>query len=296
MRSAAPPRTQLRQGRWALRVGRYRRCRKQGRCVGVRSQDASGEGTSGDEGAATPRPRVCLLDMARARNVEIVLRRIKLSAREIVDAVAAMDSDGAFAHAVKRPYSVTESLISLSHSSVTTSVGWLQRLQRPSRDTSARAPSPQHPLHSAFAELGPDVISRLMAAVPTLDELSLVKTWSTREGNDPSSLGLAERFFLECARVKRLAGKLRALEFKAGVMEASRSVMQACELVDAARSQVRASLEGGRLGRLLALVLQVGNSLNVRAQNKARGFKLATLLKLGDTRTFANAQASNRVR
>lgn len=70
------------------------------------------------------------------------------------------------------------------------------------------------------------------------------------------------------------------------------AVVEACSIVEDASEELRRSVEEGRLGRLLALVLRIGNSLNTRVHNKAAGFRLATLLKLGDTRTFFNPQVT----
>lgn len=66
------------------------------------------------------------------------------------------------------------------------------------------------------AELPPDDVQRLHTAIPSQEEMDMVKAWGEEEGNDPADLAVADRFFLECTRVKRLRGKLRALEFKVG--------------------------------------------------------------------------------
>ncbi|XP_018324678.1 disheveled-associated activator of morphogenesis 1 isoform X2 [Agrilus planipennis] len=125
-----------------------------------------------------------------------------------------------------------------------------------------------------------DMVEQLLKFTPSPEEAALLEEHS----HDIDSLARADRFLYEISKVPHYEQRLRSLHYKkrfqvtlteispriANVMEASREV---------ARSR--------RLRRLLEVVLALGNYMNRGARGNALGFRLASLNRLGDTKSSA---------
>ncbi|CAG9464726.1 unnamed protein product [Pedinophyceae sp. YPF-701] len=165
-------------------------------------------------------------DLARARNVEIMLRCVRVPIDEIPGTIDSLDS----------------------------------------------------------SKLTYEAVEALRACLPTQHEFQRLDQWA-RAGGDPCTLVDAERFFLAVGAVPKARAKLRALEFKLGLEETTQQLSQSWGAATAACVEARRS---PRLAGLLRVVRDVGNSLNTHSRFQANGFRLTSLLKLRDTRTFAD--------
>ena len=128
------------------------------------------------------------------------------------------------------------------------------------------------------AALDAESVAGMIRFLPTADECVLVNAY---EG-DERALGKAERYFRALTAVPGFESKLRALEFKQGFASAIGAVRDWTECVDRCATELKQS---SRMGRLIALVLNLGNALNA-ARGPAHGFALSSLPKLLDTRSF----------
>ena len=126
--------------------------------------------------------------------------------------------------------------------------------------------------------LTPDEALSMLRFLPTSDEAALLRGY---EG-DPERLGKAERYFTHLIAVAGYESKLRALVFKQGFEASVRDVRAWTSAIARFCGEMKAST---RVGRLVALVLNLGNALN-NQRGPARGFALSSLPKLLDTRSF----------
>ena len=129
------------------------------------------------------------------------------------------------------------------------------------------------------AKLDVEHVDMMLRYLPTSDELALLASF---EG-DRARLGKAERYFSALASVAGHASKMKALRFKQGFRSATRDVKAWVNTVDAFCAELKNST---RLGRLVALVLNLGNALHATRGVAAAGFSLSSLPKLLDTRSF----------
>ena len=123
-----------------------------------------------------------------------------------------------------------------------------------------------------------EAVESMIRFLPTSEELALLNMF---EG-DEERLGKAERYFRKLGRVAGFESKLRALEFKQGFTAAVNAVNEWIGCIGACAAELKGS---DRMGRLIALVLTLGNALN-SARGPAAGFALSSLPKLLDTRSF----------
>jgi hypothetical protein len=132
------------------------------------------------------------------------------------------------------------------------------------------------------ARLDLDAYCSLMVCLPDEDDVRVVKAFS----GPRERLGRAEQFFLSVADVPRIRQRVQVmvliLQFPAQLKDLETEV--AC--LERASQQV---LQAQLFPRLLMLVLNIGNFLNQgSAMGQASGFKLPSLLQLGDTRSTAD--------
>eukprot|EP00873_Tetraselmis_striata_P025869 jgi/Tetstr1/446133/TSEL_033732.t2 len=130
--------------------------------------------------------------------------------------------------------------------------------------------------------LAPETVEQLQRFVPSHEEGEMLRGY-VDAGGSPDSLGRAERFFLHLIKIPRLSSKLNALEFRVGFDSCRIWVDKVLDGIHTACTQV---LSSGRLRRMLEVVLKLGNTLNEGTRNKSKGFKLASLHRLYDTRSF----------
>ena len=126
--------------------------------------------------------------------------------------------------------------------------------------------------------LDADAVQSMIRFLPTSDELELIRAY---EG-DVERLGKAERYFRKLGAVNGFESKLRALAFKQGFTETVSAVRDWCDTIESCSHELQTS---PKMGRVLALVLNLGNALN-SARGPAHGFALSSLPKLLDTRSF----------
>lgn len=126
--------------------------------------------------------------------------------------------------------------------------------------------------------LDAESVQSMIRFLPTADELALVRSY---EG-DEQRLGKAERYFRRLGTVNGFESKLRALAFKQGFTETVGAVRDWCDTIESCSHELQTS---PKMGRVLALVLNLGNALN-SARGPAHGFALSSLPKLLDTRSF----------
>ena len=129
------------------------------------------------------------------------------------------------------------------------------------------------------AKLDVEHVDMMLRYLPTSDELAALRAF---EG-DRARLGKADRYFSALASVAGHASKMKALRFKQGFRSATRDARAWVAVVDAFCAELKSS---SRLGRLVALVLNLGNALHATRGVAAAGFSLSSLSKLLDTRSF----------
>ena len=128
-----------------------------------------------------------------------------------------------------------------------------------------------------------DQVGTMLKFLPTPEEVKLLQRYvAGPPPGDVQVLGKAERYFLALAAVDRAESKLWALHFKLAFDKNALEVAAHTHTISSACAQLVSS---ARLQRLLALVLAVGNTLN-SGKAPARGFRVDSLAKLVDTRSF----------
>lgn len=121
-------------------------------------------------------------------------------------------------------------------------------------------------------------IGTLKAIVPTQEEIDLVANYT---GED--ELAEPDKFFKVMVGLVSIPERLEAWQFKMEFMGSISKVRPDIENIICACKELK---ESKRLLKFLTIVLTVGNFLNGKSANKqAWGFKLKTLLKLGDTKS-----------
>ncbi|KAG1676845.1 hypothetical protein FOA52_010354 [Chlamydomonas sp. UWO 241] len=97
---------------------------------------------------------------------------------------------------------------------------------------------------------------------------------------DEELLGTVERFFVELLKVPRLEERISCMLY---MRTYGPSLSQLCELTDLVTVPAAELIVNRDFALLLRVVLEVGNHMNSgTTRGQARGFKLATLLKLPD--------------
>ncbi|EFA85959.1 formin domain-containing protein [Heterostelium album PN500] len=120
----------------------------------------------------------------------------------------------------------------------------------------------------------------LDAMLPITDEETAQLSSFT---GDRSTLGLAERFFMEMMGIDRLKQRIQTFLFKAEVIQMMRELTGQFQILAAAIEQVKSS---SRFRQMLKVILHVGSILN-RGQTylHGKGFRLDSLAKLSETKS-----------
>ena len=131
---------------------------------------------------------------------------------------------------------------------------------------------------SAFTE---DALALLSKNVPTGEEKGRVEQYLANDG-DRTKTGLPEAF-VECASsVEGFQKKVKVMLYQKTFEEARDAILERCQKLSALSNEIKNSL---KMRRILALVLQTGNQLNIASGKVARGIKLNSLMKTTQTRT-----------
>ena len=102
------------------------------------------------------------------------------------------------------------------------------------------------------------------------------------DDNDNKQTGLPEAF-VECASaVEGFQKKVKVMLYQKTYDDARDTILERCQKVSALSNEIKNS---NKMRRILALVLQTGNQLNVASGKVARGIKLNSLMKTTQTRT-----------
>ncbi|KAF4130317.1 Formin Homology 2 Domain [Phytophthora infestans] len=114
--------------------------------------------------------------------------------------------------------------------------------------------------------------------LPTSEEAALVSGYT----GDRETLGEAEKFIFEIAKVKRYAPRMESLVYKLSFTSRSTELAASVAHLQKAGEEVK----GSRLLKiLLAMVLKLGNTLNGSGEeNGIKGFTVDSLLRLGHTK------------
>ncbi|XP_026478989.1 disheveled-associated activator of morphogenesis 1 isoform X3 [Ctenocephalides felis] len=123
-----------------------------------------------------------------------------------------------------------------------------------------------------------DMLEQLLKFTPSPEEAALLD----EHAEDIESLARADRFLYEISKIPHYEQRLRSLhyrkKFQTIVSELKPRVLK---VLEASREVARSR----RLRRLLELVLALGNYMNRGARGNASGFRLASLLRLADTKS-----------
>jgi hypothetical protein len=139
---------------------------------------------------------------------------------------------------------------------------------------------------SLFRSLTSEDLAALANIIPTKEEIDLVTGY---RGN-VEVLGDCEKFFLAVSGIPRLLNRVNALLFLSEFGARAATLRDRVTRFTRARLDVEGSYA---LRDLLALVLRVGNELNVSASVRpVVAVPLSTVLKLMDTRAFTNTNAN----
>ncbi|XP_053951305.1 disheveled-associated activator of morphogenesis 1 isoform X2 [Anastrepha ludens] len=129
-------------------------------------------------------------------------------------------------------------------------------------------------------QLALDMVEQLLKFTPSAEERALLDEHS----EDIESLARADRFLYEISKIPHYEQRLKSLHYK------KRFMITVNDLIPRIRSVMEASREvarSRRLRKLLELVLALGNYMNRGARGNASGFRLASLNRLGDTKSSA---------
>eukprot|EP01117_Protostelium_nocturnum_P015560 TRINITY_DN6052_c0_g2_i1.p1 TRINITY_DN6052_c0_g2~~TRINITY_DN6052_c0_g2_i1.p1 ORF type:complete len:553 (-),score=240.06 TRINITY_DN6052_c0_g2_i1:14-1672(-) len=136
------------------------------------------------------------------------------------------------------------------------------------------------------AVLSLENVEALLKYLPTTDEIETVRSYT----GDISRLGKAEKFYLDISDVPRMEDKLKGLEFKMKFGGNVQKVKEDLEILVKCVETVRGS---PKLAQIMQIVLAIGNYLNSGTpRGLAYGFKLETLVKLGDTKSTLSSRSN----
>ncbi|KAI3953816.1 hypothetical protein MKW98_017640 [Papaver atlanticum] len=130
--------------------------------------------------------------------------------------------------------------------------------------------------------LDDDQVENLIKFCPTKEEMEQLENYN----GDKDVLGKCEQFFLELMKVPRMETKLRVFSFKIQFIAQILDLRKSLGTVNSACEEVRDSL---KLKEIMKQVLHLGNAINQgTSRGLALGFKLDSLLKLGETRAYTS--------
>jgi hypothetical protein len=215
-----------------------------------------------DQAAATSKT-ASVLDNTRARNIEILLRAVKVDPVMIAKAIGGLNMDcGGLDYdsltALRKQWPTAEERVAVQ--------GKLDAAERQARKSVAKATSGE--------------------SMCQQDNASRSGSSSQQEG---SILTIAEKFvhsLAACPQVPRLSAKLSLAIFQSEFPSKAVRIDGWVKTVINACAQVRQS---ARFGTMLQVVLALGNTLNALGAGKASaagGFRLSSLAVLANTKSF----------
>jgi len=131
-----------------------------------------------------------------------------------------------------------------------------------------------------FNTLTSQHLESLLSILPTSDELDLLSKYH----GDPSLLNEACQFFVEIRGIPRGGLRLEVMLYRSLFTARTEEIFQQLDVITSATEQSSSSPEWRKV---LMYTLAIGNFLNNNmAGAKVKGFKLETVLKLKDTKSF----------
>ncbi|XP_060210118.1 formin-like protein 18 isoform X1 [Lycium barbarum] len=125
-----------------------------------------------------------------------------------------------------------------------------------------------------------DQVENLIKFCPTKEEVEALKGYK----GEKEKLGRCEQFMLELIQVPRIESKLRVFSYVIQFQSQISDLRNNLNIVNSVTDQIRGS---SKLKGILQTILYLGNALNQgTARGSAAGFKLDSLLKLTDTRSW----------
>ncbi|KAJ1560577.1 multicatalytic endopeptidase [Cladochytrium tenue] len=122
------------------------------------------------------------------------------------------------------------------------------------------------------------VLGELLKVVPTDDEIVSIKLYE----NEADNLAPAEKFMAETSKIKDYELKVKAMYFKASFGEL---LLDAETSVRYLREGTADARDSKKFKELLKVILALGNYMNPGQRGGAYGFKIGSILKLGDTKS-----------
>ncbi|KAJ8528151.1 hypothetical protein K7X08_021843 [Anisodus acutangulus] len=125
-----------------------------------------------------------------------------------------------------------------------------------------------------------DQVETLIKFCPTKEEMEVLKGYKEQK----EKLDRCEQFMSELMQVPRIESKLRVFSFTIQFQSQISELRSNLNIVNSVTDQIRGS---SKLKRILQTILYLGNALNQgTARGSAAGFKLDSLLKLTETRSW----------
>ena len=135
--------------------------------------------------------------------------------------------------------------------------------------------------------LGISAVNALLNFIPEREEIANVKSFVTKDPN--AKLGKAEKYILAFADVTRLGPRLQAMATRLTFDESFEELDEDATIVLEASNEVKDSVN---LRKMMRVILMLGNELNKTAgRGEMRGFRIATLMKLKQTKTNTGISA-----
>ncbi|GMI09629.1 hypothetical protein TrVE_jg9695 [Triparma verrucosa] len=129
----------------------------------------------------------------------------------------------------------------------------------------------------------PEQLMVLKECLPDKDEKYGLEQYLKKNGPGVEELCEAEKFMCAVIPVSNPSAKIDALVLKSNFATRRNEIIETAKAVETACDDVRIS---HRLKKLLAIILKVGNQLNVDGGNKAHAFTIESLLKLNQAKAF----------
>ena len=220
-----------------------------------------------------------VLDNSRARNIEILLRAVKVAPLDIAKAIGGLDVDGGSAKGLDY-----DALTALRKQWPTAEEANAVRGKIEKEERALKAAEKK----KAAAAAAPTSLAELIVSASSKPEEDS-KSTKTKDAAAVAQMKLtiAEQFVLNlaaCPQVPRLSAKLSLGIFKAEFPSKASRVDDWIQTVTSACAQVRGS---SRFGTMLQVVLALGNTLNALGTGKATaGFRLSSLTILANTKSF----------
>ncbi|KAJ3008172.1 hypothetical protein HKX48_008726 [Thoreauomyces humboldtii] len=131
--------------------------------------------------------------------------------------------------------------------------------------------------------LNRDALTELLKFIPQEEELRMLQ----EHAGQVDQLASAERFLYEVSEISLYEPKLRAMFFKTSFPEMQDDVEALITWLSAASEEV---VQSDKFKQVLKIILALGNYMNTGQRAGAYGFKLNSILKMGDTKSLVQGR------